>query len=74
MLVRKQEHSPSTAVDFRHLWGTTKRQQLLDSANADPATLYASVLPALELGLPFKQTTMMKGYFDWPKLPELLPE
>jgi len=54
MVIRKKQHSPSTAVGFRHIWGTTKRQQLLDSATADPATLYASVLPALELGLPLQ--------------------
>jgi len=50
-----------------------KRQELLDSAEADPATLYAHVVPPLELGLPFVGAVVAAGYFDWPKLPELLP-
>ncbi|MDW9451719.1 N-6 DNA methylase [Sinorhizobium meliloti] len=72
-LIRKQDHTPATAVQFRHLWGTRKRQELLDTAEADAATLYHSVTPALELGLPFVNAGVEAGYFDWPKLPDLFP-
>ncbi|MGP0059669.1 MAG: type ISP restriction/modification enzyme [Beijerinckiaceae bacterium] len=72
-LIRKPEHSPAAAVDFRQVWGAGKRQELLEMAEAEPATLYARVTPPLELGLPFVGATVGAGYFEWPKLPELLP-
>ena len=37
------------------------------------ATAWASVIPPLELGLPFAGAAVGAGYFGWPKLPELLP-
>ncbi|MFK8253127.1 type ISP restriction/modification enzyme [Ancylobacter terrae] len=72
-LIRKQEHAPAATVEFRHLWGTGKRQALLDTAEADPATLYQPVTPPLELGLPFVSAQVGAGYFEWPKLPDLFP-
>ena len=72
-LVRKGDHTPAEAVGFRHLWGRSKRANLLASAEADPAALYESIAPALPLGLPFMQTTVDDGWFDWPALPELFP-
>ena len=47
------DHTPAEAVGFRHLWGRSKRADLLASAEADPAALYESIAPALPLGLPF---------------------
>jgi len=72
-LIRKPTHVPASVVEFRHLWGTAKRQELLETAEDQSATLYAHVVPPLELGLPFVGATVEVGYFDWPKLPELLP-
>lgn len=72
-LVRKAEHEPANAVGFRHLWGTAKRQDLLATAETEPADLYETVAPPLELGLPFVVAAAGTGYFGWPKLPELLP-
>jgi hypothetical protein len=46
---------------------------LLDTAETDPATIYTSVTPPLQLGLPFVATAVRTGYIDWPRLPELLP-
>jgi hypothetical protein len=71
-LIRESAHKPSTAVGFRHLWGTAKQQDLLSSAETVPADLYKPVPPPLELGLPFIAAGVVKGYFEWPKLPELL--
>ena len=72
-LVRKGDHTPAEAVGFRHLWGRSKRADLLASADAGPGALYDDIAPALPLGLPFVQTTVGEGWFDWPALPELFP-
>ena len=72
-LVRKAEHVPAEAVGFRHLWGQGKRDALLETAEAEPDVLYEDVRPVLPLGLPFVQTAVGKGWFDWPALPDLFP-
>jgi hypothetical protein len=72
-LVRKTNHEPASAVAFRHLWGNAKRAELADTAQSPPEAIYSDLVPALELGLPFVATQVGTGYFDWPKLPELLP-
>lgn len=72
-LIRKQQHTPAAAVGFRHLWGTTKRQELLDTAEADAATLYQPVTPPLELGLPFVNASVFTGYFDWIAIKDIFP-
>jgi predicted helicase len=72
-LIRKENHTSLKGVQFRHLWGTQKRQDLLDTAEMSPATLYAPISPALELGLPFVSTLVGAGYFDWISLPHLFP-
>ena len=73
-LVRKGDHAPAERIGFRHLWGRSKRADLLASAEADPAALYDDVTPALPLGLPFVRTVVGGDWFDWPSLPELFPE
>ena len=60
-------------MGFRHLWGTAKRQDLTSSAECEPADVYKPVDPPLELGLPFIAAAVVEGYFNWPKLPDLLP-
>lgn len=72
-LVRKAEHSPAASVRFRHLWGTKKRELLASTAEADPELIYEQVVPSLPLRLQFMPATVGAGYFDWPRLPELLP-
>jgi hypothetical protein len=72
-LIRKEAHVPTTVVSFRHLWGTKKQQQLLNSAETTPSELYASVTPSMDLGLPFIQAVVSADFHQWPKLPELLP-
>jgi N-6 DNA Methylase len=61
-LIRKFSHSPAAAVEFRQVWGAAKRQELLDTAEAEPATLYAHVIPPLELGLPFAGAAVGAGW------------
>ena len=73
MLVRKTDHAPAEAVGFRHLWGQAKPAELTATAEAEPNALYEGVKPVLPLGLPFVQTAVSEGWFDWPSLPELFP-
>ena len=72
-LVRKADHAPADAVDFRHLWGRAKRAELTATAEVEPGTLYEEIAPILPLGLPFVRTTVSDGWFDWPTLPDLFP-
>ena len=72
-LVRKADHAPARAVGFRHLWGRSKRVDLLATAEAAPSTLYDDVAPVLPLGLPFVQTAVSEDWFGWPTLPDLFP-
>ena len=62
-----------TPVRFRHLWGKTKRQQLLESGTQDGEALYEELTPPLDLGLPFAPAQVTSGYLHWPLLPDLLP-
>ncbi len=73
-LVRKADHTPAETVGFRHLWGQAKREELLETAEAEPDNLYNTIEPVLPLGLPFVQTAVSEGWFDWPALPELFPK
>ena len=60
-------------IGFRHLWGQAKREELVETAEAEPDNLYNAVEPVLPLGLPLVRTAVSEGYFDWPLLPELFP-
>ena len=70
-LVRKSRHVPAESVGFRHLWGKAKPEELIDTAEAEPDTLYDRIEPVLRLGLPFFPLAVSKEWFDWPALPDL---
>ena len=70
-LVRKADHAPAETIGFRHLWGQAKGEDLLETAEAAPATLYDALAPVLPLGLPFVPIRVSDGWFDWPALPDL---
>ena len=72
-LVRKADHAPTGEVEFRNLWGQAKREELIETAEAEPRKLYDDIEPVLPLGLPFAQTAVSKDWFDWPALPGLFP-
>ena len=72
-LVRKADHKPTKTVGFRHLWGQSKREELMETPETNPANLYASIEPILPLGLPFAPLVVSNGWTDWPSLPELFP-
>ena len=75
-LVRKKNHQPTDTIDLRQLWGQpeTKREELLETADAAPDTIYERIQPILPLGLPLIQTGVSEGWFEWPSLPELFPK
>ena len=72
-LVRKADHAPAPEVRFRHLWGRRKREELHETADAEPEGLYEGIEPSLPLGLPFLRTAVDERWFDWPALPDLFP-
>ena len=72
-LVRKADHESAKTVDFRHLWGQAKREELAETAETAPDNLYNSFAPSLPLGLPFVRMVVSKGWSDWPSLPDLFP-
>ncbi|HSX80606.1 MAG TPA: type ISP restriction/modification enzyme, partial [Candidatus Saccharimonadia bacterium] len=73
LLVRRQPHTDADTARFRHLWGRTKRPDLLATAMHDGESLYQSVRPALDLGLPYMPTRVDADYPSWPLLPHLFP-
>jgi predicted helicase len=73
LLVRKEQHDGTEKVRFRHLWGRTKRAQLLETAVQDGESLYRTEMPPVELGFPFLPTQVETDYFSWPLLPDLFP-
>ncbi len=72
-LVRKADHVPAETIGFRHVWGQTKREELVETSETAPATLYETIVPLLPLGLPLAQVAVSPNWFDWPALPDLLP-
>ena len=72
-LVRKSDHEPANQVGFRNLWGQSKREELMETAEEVPDALYERIDPVLRLGMPFKPMAVGEDWFDWPALPDLFP-
>ena len=72
-LVRRADHAPASEVEFRNLWGQSKRDELLETAQTGPGELYDNFEPLLPLGLPFAKMAVRPDWFDWPALPDLFP-
>ena len=72
-LVRRADHEPAQRVDFRHLWGQSKHNDLTSTAESAPENLYGRVTPLLSLGLPFADLAVSVNWQDWPALPDLFP-
>ena len=72
-LVRKDNHAPTGAIGFRHLWGQAKREELTATAQAEPDALYEVFEPSLTLGLPFTRMAVGDSWHDWPSLTDLFP-
>lgn len=72
-MVRKRVHQPAGVIKYRDLWGTSKRETLVESAELEPAELYETVAPSLEMRLQFRPSSTGGSYFEWPSLPDLMP-
>ena len=72
-LVRKVDHTQAQSVEFRHLWGQTKHDELAATSENQPESLYGGVAPLLSLGLPFADLAVSDGWQDWPAVPDLFP-
>ena len=72
-LVRRTDHEAAQRVDFRHLWGQSKPDDLTATAESEPDDLYGGITPLLSLGLPFADLAVSDGWQDWPALPDLFP-
>ncbi len=72
-LVRKVDHEPVESVGFRNLWGQAKREELTETAEAGPTTIYKDISPVLQLGLPFAPIAANGDWHKWPALPDLFP-
>ena len=73
LLVRKGPPGGPAVIHFRHLWGRTKRADLLTTLQPDMAVLYQQLTPPVKLGLPFTPSVVQNDYLSWPLLPDLLP-
>lgn len=73
LMVRGSQAHGMKSVRFRHIWGRTKRADLLASAENDGVSLYEDISPALELGLPFVETKVGATYLSWPTIEDLFP-
>ena len=73
LLVRKDDHTPTEMVGFRHLWGEAKREALMETAETVPNALYDGIEPVLPLGLPFAPVAVSPDWLNWPALPDLFP-
>lgn len=75
--VRRKEHSGATSIyyrDFDQSNADDRRQALLESLNEDGIwSGYTCYEPTLGLRLGFKPGVVGAGYFEWPRLTELLP-
>ncbi len=73
LLLRRDESAGTGAVEFRDLWGKTKREQLLSDGAKEAQPKYEDHHPSLGLGLSFQRGSTETNYFSWPLLPELFP-
>jgi hypothetical protein len=72
VIVRKAKRDKEPAVRFRHFWGSTKRQDLLNSLTSkrfDAA--YTAATPCNENRHSFRPEKVSAEYNAWPKLPEI---
>jgi hypothetical protein len=73
LFVRREAHVARDAIRFRHVWGKTKRQHLLETALQGDRSLYSEVQPPLTLGFPYLPAQIAEAYSSWPLLPQLFP-
>lgn len=73
LLVRKPNHEPAKAVEFREWWGKDKRSDIVKSLVGTVQDSFETLVPEVRLGLPFRPALLAEGYDAWPLIPELFP-
>ena len=71
LLARASPSKGADVVQFRHLWGKEKRDQLISEAFRDSTPKYERVQPSMPLGLPFAPGSVEAQYLSWPLLLDL---
>ena len=72
VIVRKAKRDKTPTVRFRHFWGVSKRQDLLDTLSAkrfDAA--YTRATPCKENRYSFRPEEVSTAYRSWPSVPDL---
>ena len=70
LMARKQSHAAADLIQFKTLWGKTKRQELIESLDHPN---YTSLPPTVELGFSFMPAMVGKDYNSWPLFTDLFP-
>jgi hypothetical protein len=72
LMVRKDVRNKNIDVYFRHFWGVSKREQLLDSLNnQDFDDFYQVSKPEQSNRYSFRPSDVSSQYLAWPKLTDL---
>ncbi|TRV07614.1 MAG: DNA methyltransferase [Microcystis wesenbergii Mw_MB_S_20031200_S109] len=72
LMVRKEVRNKNIDVYFRHFWGVSKREQLLDSLNnQDFDDFYQVSNPEKSNRYSFRPSDVSSHYLAWPKLTDL---
>ena len=75
LMVRKEVRNKNIDVYFRHFWGVSKREQLLDSLNnQDFDDFYQVSKPEQSNRYSFRPSDVSSQYLAWPKLTDLCKE
>ena len=72
-LVRKTDHAPTETVGFRHLWGQTKREELIATAEAGPTCSITLSSRFWSWAFLLRLQRSSENWSDWPSLPDLFP-
>ena len=73
--MRKADHAPAESKLDSGICGVRRSEKnCWRRRRRSRTTLYNTIEPVLPLGLPFVQTAVSEGWFDWPALPELFPK
>ena len=73
-LVRKADHAPAKTVGFRHLWGQTKREHLITTAQAEPGQPFTTASSRVCAGPAVRTMAVSDEWSDWPaSLTDLFP-
>jgi hypothetical protein len=72
LMVRKPQRQAQPTLRYRDFWGSSKREDILNSLNApDFDAQYHTVTPAVDSRYSFRPYSVSDLYMTWPKLTDL---